>query len=105
MPRPFTWTDQQDDTIRALRGQGASWDAIAAALGISRWAASERGRAIGARFPRAVKPVIDETEAALADPARMPLAAGHPVSWALITAGTLLAGGTYPWPPMPAVRA
>jgi hypothetical protein len=39
---------------------------------------------------------------AVQDPAREPLPAGHPLSWGLITAGTLLEGGRYP---MPAWRA
>jgi hypothetical protein len=99
MPRPLAWTEAQDADIRRLRAEGGSWDSIAAAIGVSRWAAFERGRAVGARFPRAVKAEIDALAAELADPARLPLAAGHPASWGLIAGGA-----PYPWPPLATVR-
>ena len=92
MPAPLTWTELADDTLFSLRAQGRSWDAIAAVLGISRWAASERGRRIGAQKPPAPPPAEAE------EGAREPLPAGHPVSWGAITAGTVLDGLDYPFP-------
>jgi hypothetical protein len=35
---------------------------------------------------------------AIDDPDRLPLPPGHPRSWDLLTAGTLLAGAPYPYP-------
>ena len=87
------WTDASDTRIRRMRAEGASWDTIAAQLLVSRWSAIERGRAIGARAP--LRP-----PAPAADPAREALPAGHPDSWGAITAGTLLDGSAYPWPPL-----
>lgn len=99
MPAPLVWTDARDETLRCLRGQGRSWDVIAAALGISRWTAIERGRRIGARKPPAPPRAASMPRA---EPGREPLPPGHPVSWGAITAGTLLDGAQYPYPPMEA---
>lgn len=100
MPRPLIWTPDHDLTLRRMRADGASWDAIALALGVSRWASIERGRLVGARAPKkAAQPQVDNTAAELANPGREPLRAGHPYSWGLLTAGTLLDGIAYPWPP------
>jgi hypothetical protein len=72
-----------------MRAGRASWDAIAAALRISRNAAIERGRRIGARLPVAeLSPIVE-------DPDRPPLPPGHPTTWGLITAGTSLEGEAY----------
>jgi len=98
MPAPLVWTHARDSLIRRMRAEGHSWDGISAALGISRWAAIERGRRIGARKPDAPAP----DPRPQSDPAREPLPAGHPLSWGLITAGTLLDGLRYPYPPLPA---
>ena len=51
MPLKFNWTHAQDTRIRRLRGEGATWDAIAASLDLSRGTVIERGRRIGARLP------------------------------------------------------
>ncbi len=93
MPAPLTWTGFADDTLFRLRAEGRSWDGIAAVLGISRWAAIERGRKLGASKPPA--PHAAPADAGL----REPLPAGHPVSWGAITAGTTLHGAAYPFPP------
>lgn len=98
MPIKLRWTDAADTHIRRLRAEGASWDAIAAAIGTSRWSAIERGRRIGARAPIRVAPPPP-------DPGREPLAAGHPITWGAITDGTLLEATLYPWPPLPLIRA
>lgn len=102
MPTKRPWTQAQDETIRRTRRDGATWDAIATALGTSRNAVIERGRRIGAR--RAPPPPADpaaDAQAALRDPAREPMPPGHPVAWGAITAGTSLDGHAYPWPPLP----
>ena len=92
MPKKLVWTDAQDTQIKRLRVEGASWDAIAAILGLARWTVIERGRRIGAQRPHhAFVPPPD-------DPARDPLAAGDPRSWGVINAGTVLESDPYPLP-------
>ena len=92
MPTKLIWTDAQDSQIRRLRMEGASWDTIAAILGLTRWTVIDRGRRIGApRPPRDFVPPPD-------DPARDPLPAGHPRSWGVITAGSVLEDVAYPLP-------
>jgi hypothetical protein len=96
MPRKHVWTDAQDTQIRRLRIEGASWDTIAATLGITRWTVIERGHRIGAeRPPHEILPPPE-------DPARDPLPAGHPRSWGVITAGTVLENVPYGLPAFPA---
>lgn len=98
MPPPIAWSPTHDATIRRMRASGASWDAIAATVGLGRYATSERGRAIGARSPARERPP------SLVRSNRDPLPPGHFESWGAITAGTLLAGHPYPWPPLPVER-
>lgn len=95
MPEKLVWTDQRDAQLKRMRVERASWDAIAAALGISRNAAIERGRRIGARLPPPGH--VAEVE----DPERPPLPPGHRVSWGAIVAGTSLADTPYPLPMVP----
>ena len=89
MPQKLVWTGPRDSQIKRMRAARASWDSIASSLGISRNAAIERGRAIGARLPP------PEFRPAPEDPDRPPLPPGHPQTWGLITAGTSLAGEPY----------
>lgn len=95
MPQKFSWTDAQDTKIRRLRAEGACWDAIAAVLGMTRWAVIARGRRIGARLPPA------DFVAPPEDPLREAMAPGDPRSWGAITAGTVLEGTPYPLPFFP----
>ena len=95
MPKKIIWTDAQDTQIRRLRTEGASWDTIAAILGLSRWTVIERGRRIDARPPP--REFVPPPE----DPARDPLPAGHPRSWDVLTAGTVLESTPYPLPVFP----
>ncbi len=91
MPRRLVWTEAQDSQIRRLRTEGASWESIAAILGMARWTVIDRGRRIGAlRPPRRCAPPED--------PSRDPLPPGHPRSWGVLTAGTVLEGTPYPLP-------
>jgi hypothetical protein len=91
MPTKHIWTNAQDTQIRRLRAEGATWDTIAAVLGMTRWATIERGRRIGARLP---PPDFVPFE----DPLREPLPAGHPRSWNAINVGTVLQDTPYPLP-------
>src|ERR1700730_7155590 len=95
MPTKLIWTDAQDTQIRRLRMEGASWDMIAAILGLARWTTIERGRHIGARPPPR------EFVAPPEDPARDPLPAGHPRTWSVLTVGTVLENTPYPLPVFP----
>jgi hypothetical protein len=92
MPTKINWTDAQDTQIKRLRIEGASWDTIAAILGVTRWTAIERGRRIGARSPP--RTFVPPPE----DPARDPLPAGHPRTWGVMTEGSVLEGLPYPLP-------
>jgi hypothetical protein len=85
MPRKPLWTEGQDTQIRRLRTEGASWDTIALALGIARWAVIERARIIGlAQRPANAVTRLDESD-------RSPLPAGHAESWGAINRDTGLA--------------
>jgi hypothetical protein len=96
MPKKLEWSEGQDLIIRRMRMEGSTWDAIAAALGVSRYTAIDRGRRIGAERPPAGFCLPPE------DPRREPLPAGHPRCWKAITDGTLLEGTPYPLPVFPA---
>ncbi len=99
MPEKLIWTEPRDAQLKRMRSQGLPWDAIAAALGISRNAAIERGRRIGARLPP--PEYVPEPE----DKERPPLPPGHPASWGAIVAGTCLEGTPYPLPVPSAMSA
>ena len=84
MPRKTVWTEGQDTQIRRLRTEGASWDAIAIALGLARWTVIERARSLNLeRRPANALTAPDELE-------RQPLPAGHAESWGAINRGTSL---------------
>ena len=92
-----SWSAPRDARLRRLRREGATWAAIAAALGVTIDAARERGRRIGApRACRAAPPPDSTPDSAPEDPARPPLPPGDPRAWGLLTAGTLLAGTDWP---------
>jgi hypothetical protein len=92
MPQKIHWTPAQDANIKRLRAEGATWDFIAAAMGVSRFTIIERGRRIGARRPP------PEFKPPPEDRARPPLPAGHPRSWHILIEGTVLEGTEYPLP-------
>lgn len=87
------WTPELDGRLRGFRGSGMTWDSIAGAMGLGRNTVLERGRKIGAR--RAL-PALPSAPEEARD--RAPRQAGHPTTWAMITAGTLLEGEPYPYP-------
>lgn len=92
MSQYWEWSGARDARLRRLRVEGATWDAIAADLGTTRWSAIERGRRIGAPRPP------PELATAPEDGTRDPLPPGSATSWGAITAGTLLEGAAYPFP-------
>lgn len=88
MPKPLRWTEAQEATLRRMRAGGAAWATIAAALGVSRNAAAERAKILKIKMER---PELVPVEA----PDRPPLPPGHPLSWGLLVADTILAGSAY----------
>lgn len=70
--------------IRTMRAEGATWSAIGQCLGLSRNTVIERGRRLCAIAPvRCAAPVV--SRAALDDPNRDPLPAGHRLTWGLLS--------------------
>jgi hypothetical protein len=87
------WTDALDARLCALRIAGATWDGIARDMGLGRNTVLERGRRIGARQLRPAAPVV-----LLEHRDRSAYPPGHPITWGLITHGTVLDGAAYPYP-------
>jgi hypothetical protein len=92
MPKRIVWTEAQDLKIKRMRTERASWDSIAAAVGVTRWTVIERGRRLNARLPS------PDSESPTEDPERPSLPPGHPETWQPIIKGTILEGVTYPIP-------
>jgi hypothetical protein len=92
VPKRIEWTEAQDSKIKRMRMECASWDCIAAEMGITRWTVIERGRRLGARLPPADFEPLPE------DPERPPLPPGHNETWGTIIKGTSLEGMPYPMP-------
>jgi hypothetical protein len=86
------WTPELDGRLRELRAGGVTWDGIAAAMALGRNTVLERGRRIGARRLPPAPALAEEARD------RPPRQAGHPQTWGLLTAGTLLDGEAYPYP-------
>ena len=99
MPQKHAWNTRSDARLARLRRRGFSWETIAFAFRLNRTTVIRRGMRIGLRLPP--RPLPLPPDPGLTDPARDPLRAGHPLSWGLLTAGTLLEGVPYPWPPTP----
>ena len=104
MPLRINWTEQADTLLLGLRRDGTTWDAIAAAIGVSRNAAIDRGKRLlvaegspeiaAARLPS--RPATGPKPIPVNDRAALP--AGHPLTWGLLIEGTCLAGEPYPFP-------
>ena len=92
VPKRIEWTEVQDTKIKRMRAENASWDVIAAAVGVTRWTAIERGRRLGARLPP------PDFEPPAEDPDRPSLPPGHAATWGAINLGTCLEGVPYPLP-------
>ena len=83
MPKAREWTAGADETIRTMRGGGATWAAIGRVLGLSRNTVIERGRRLRAEAP--VKAAVQVAGDIVSDdPNRGPLRAGHPLTWGLL---------------------
>jgi hypothetical protein len=95
MPQKLVWSEPRDIRLKRLRTEGCSWDRIAVELGVSRNAAIERGRRVGARLAPVEHVAVAEPE----DPDRPALPPGHPISWGILIDRTCLAGTPYESPP------
>lgn len=91
--RKREWTAGQDDCIRVMRSVGATWQQIADVLKVPHQAVIDRGRAV-LRAERGSVPREAEVAAEVRE--RGPLPAGHPVSWGILTRGTMLEGTKWP---------
>lgn len=100
MPERLIWTETADNTIIQMRAYGATWAIIGQTLGLSRNTIIERGRRLNALGGPRPMPRPPRTE--LDNPNRPPLRAGHPITWGLLTNGTLLDGA--PFVPLPPIR-
>ena len=89
-PTQVTWTDHQDNTLRHLRHDRASWETIANAIGRPVSTCMDRCRLIGARPPLVISIVAEDISND-----RRPLPSGHPMTWGLLTRGTVLEGVQY----------
>jgi hypothetical protein len=103
MPRLHAWLVTDNATILRMRLEGASWDAIAAAIGVCRWTAICRGEAIGAPRERPTPGIATTLPLQCHDNVdvdidRDPLPPGHPCSWGALIAGTCLEGAAYSHP-------
>jgi hypothetical protein len=103
MPLRINWTEEADTMLLGLRRDGTTWDGIAAAIGVSRNAAIDRGKRLllEAGSPELAAARLPARPAAPRPPPvedRPPLCAGHPVTWGLLVAGTCLDGAEYPFP-------
>jgi hypothetical protein len=83
MPEAKVWTAATDGVICTMREAGDTWAAIGGALGLSRNTVIERGRRLRAFAPPKVLVVAEKQVSE--DPNRLPLPAGHPVTWRLIS--------------------
>ena len=92
MPKRIDWTEAQDMVIRRMRTECETWDAIAIAVGVTRWTVIERGRRLGARLPP--HDYVPPGE----DPERPALPPGHRETWGVIIRGTSMEGSPYPIP-------
>lgn len=84
MPPAKLWTEQADQTIRQMRGNGQTWSAIGVCLGLSRNTVIERGRRLRALAPKRALVVV-AAKIVSDDPNRGALPAGHPITWGLLS--------------------
>ena len=99
MLQSIVWTPALDQVLQQGRAAGATWDALAAHLAVSRNVIIARAAKLGIPRLRMVPSRVLRTPSPLdTDPDRAPLPAGHPISWDAINADTQLAGDPYPLP-------
>lgn len=94
----------EDALVISMRGSNQTWDAIAAALDCGRTAAIDRGKTLGfygqrrlsaTLIVRRTAPPVARDVPRVVRPSGDPLPPGHPETWTLITAGTLLDGASF----------
>ena len=95
MAQRFEWTQARNRQVLDMRRAGATWDTVAAAIGVGRNSVIDHARRLGVRKRSAVGAPPPPPREATDRPARP---AGHPDTWGLITTGTVLEGSPYPWP-------
>lgn len=83
MPEARVWSAAADRTICEMRSEGATWAMIGRTLGLSRNTVIERGRRLRAQAP--ARTVVVQEKPISEDPNRLPLRAGHPITWSLLT--------------------
>ena len=94
MPKKLVWTEAQDTQIRRLRRKVRP-----GTRSLPPWLQPLDGHRARSphRRPTPPREFVPPPE----DPARDPLPAGHPRSWGVITAGTVLEDTPYPLPVFP----
>ncbi len=95
MALKIQWSAHADQQLRTMRDHGGTWHIIATQLQIGRSAVIERARRLGIP-PAPVSSSRPVPVPCRADRTCMP--PGHPLTWAAITAGTILDGEPYPYP-------
>ena len=96
MTNKITWSNEADGAILRLRAAGIPWHKLAAELRVGRNSVIERARRLGLPAVKIDRPPSLQCKAVRDD--RLPLGAGHPISWSVITDGTVLQGSPYPYP-------
>lgn len=84
MPPARRWTEEADQAIRQMRGNGQTWSAIGLCLGLSRNTVIERGRRLCALAPKRIL-MAPVARIVSDDPNRGALPAGHPLTWGLLS--------------------
>lgn len=84
MPEARIWTQAADSMICGMRSAGETWAVIGQALGLSRNTVIERGRRLRAEAPIRVL-VVAATKPVSDDPNRLPLPAGHSITWGMLS--------------------
>ena len=95
MAQRFDWTAERNRTVLEMRRAGATWDTVAEAIGVGRNAVIDHARRLGVAKRNAAASTPAPVREAIDRPARP---SGHPDTWGLINAGTVLEGAPYPWP-------
>ena len=92
----LVWTEAQDATIRSMRADGAAWDAICRAIGVSRsvtiirakelgvWDGAERIREQVRTRQEKAEAVVDPLIAARKEAGKAALPPCHPIALAVL---------------------
>ena len=91
MPSAREWKQSDDLKIKTMRSNGATWNEIAAELGMKREAVIDRGR--GKLNVKAPATTVTQIQPKTKHPSRGALPAGSRETWDLLT--------TFPWSGVP----